>query len=244
MNDSTLFLSPFDLRIAKSTLQKFQSDLAKERTKHVPKFSFKKGSKKVQNGNSENPNSQPLPVPAAKTIVEFPVSKNSFVLKDRNEESIVINPGDVSRKDLLIMNLNKCHLMMQGNPTTVHMNNISNCKLAIGPISTSIMIHNSTESVFFLACQQLRIHTSEKDDFYIHVTSRAIIEDCSKLRFAPYTLTYPDIQEDYVKSGLDTEVNNWQLVNDFHWLSISEASPNWCQIPPQERMDWRDVQSN
>ena len=100
------------------------------------------------------------------------------------------------------------------------------------------MMHDSVNTVFSMACQQLRIHTSSKCDFYIHVTSRAIIEDCKELRFAPFTNKYSTLKDDFVQSGLDENSNNWDIVNDFNWLSNNEASPNWCILKEDQRVDW------
>lgn len=40
-------------------------------------------------------------------------------------------------------------------------------------------------------CVQLRIHDSQRVNFYVHVASGPIIEDCTGLRFAPSELGYP-----------------------------------------------------
>ena len=44
---------------------------------------------------------------------------------------------------------------------------------------------------------QLRVHVTVDSIFYLHVTSRAIIEDCSHVKFAPYAWTYPGIQDHF-----------------------------------------------
>ena len=38
---------------------------------------------------------------------------------------------------------------------------------------------------------------------FLQVTSRAIVEDCSGIQFAPYTWSYPGIDKDFQDSGLD-----------------------------------------
>ncbi|KAI6658519.1 Tubulin-specific chaperone C [Oopsacas minuta] len=239
MNDSILFLNPFDLRIAQSTIKKLQADLTKEREKYAPrkKFGFKSRQKQTQNGG-QVPKKEPSVV-AKISPAPLPASKNSFVLKDRKNENIIITPEEVFNKDLLILNLDNCTLYIHSIPATVHMTNITNSQISFGPVKTSIMIHDCVNTKFSLACQQLRIHTSVKCDFYIHVTSRAIIEDSSGLRFAPFTNTYPNLQDDYMISGLDEKLNNWAIVNDFNWLSNNEASPNWRIIQEDQRMAWK-----
>ena len=244
MNDSILFLNPFDLRISQSTLQKLQSDLSREREKYAPrkKFGFKSRPKKAENGTSELPKVEPIPPQKeAPTPASMPESKNSFILKDRKQETIVVDRDLVLNKDLLILNLDSCSLTIHSVPTTLLMTNVTNSTVSIGPLKTSIMIHDSINTKFSLACQQLRIHTSKQCDFYIHVTSRAIIEDSTELRFAPFNFLYPNIGEDYLISGLDRGTNNWEIVNDFNWLSSNEVSPNWSLIREEERIIWSDT---
>ncbi|EMP37461.1 Tubulin-specific chaperone C [Chelonia mydas] len=65
---------------------------------------------------------------------------------------------------------------------------------------------------------QLRTHRTRDARIYVQVTSRAMVEDCSGVRFAPYTWSYPGIEGDYESSGLDRGRNNWNLVDDFDWL--------------------------
>ena len=230
------------MRISQSTLQKLQSELSREREKYAPrkKFGFKSRQKKVENGASEV---QKAPVIAQRTqhIIPMPENKNAFILKDRKEEVIMLDCDAVFNKDLVILNLNSCTLTIHGSPSTLHMTNITNSTVSIGPLKSSIMIHDSTKSKFSLACQQLRIHTTKQCDFYIHVTSRAIMEDSTQLRFAPFSCTYPTIENDYLSSGLDRNTNNWEIVNDFNWLSSSEVSPNWCLISKEERIVWNGI---
>lgn len=48
---------------------------------------------------------------------------------------------------------------------------------------------------------QLRIHTTEACDLYVHTVSGPIIEDCDALRFAPYALRYAGLDGDMAVGG-------------------------------------------
>ncbi|CAI9592299.1 unnamed protein product, partial [Staurois parvus] len=113
---------------------------------------------------------------------------------------------------------------------------LSGCRVLCGPVSTSIFVDNCRDCLFAFPCQQLRTHTTRDSRFYLHVTSRAIIEDCTNLRFSPFTWSYPEILEDYRLSGLDRSRNNWDQVDDFNWLAMGVKSPNWSVIPEEERV--------
>jgi hypothetical protein len=39
------------------------------------------------------------------------------------------------------------------------------------------------------------MHTSKQMNIYLHVTSHPIIEDCDNIKFAPYTLSIPGLDE-------------------------------------------------
>ena len=92
-----------------------------------------------------------------------------------------------------------------------------------------------SDSVIATGCQQLRVHHTTNTDFYLHVTSRAIIEDSKNVRFAPYNVQYPLLSEHYAMSGLDLAVNNWYDVDDFNWLAMNTPSPNWRVLEEENR---------
>ena len=71
------------------------------------------------------------------------------------------------------------------------------------------------------------------------------ISDCSRVTFSPYNLDYPGVEADYVTSGLDRSRNNWQFVDDFNFLSMEAASPNWRILGDDERtISWaNDIDS-
>ncbi len=131
-------------------------------------------------------------------------------------------------------------------------------RVLCGPVSSSVFVDDCKDCVFVVACQQLRIHTTTHCTFYVHVTSRSIIEDCSLITFAPYSWTYPELNEQFKVrptiiicaynvnqsmqiSGLDQSVNNWRIVDDFNWLATSDPSPNWSILPDQDRTLFQGV---
>ena len=90
-------------------------------------------------------------------------------------------------------------------------------------------------AIIATGCQQLRVHHTENTDFYLHVTSRAIIEDTKEVRFAPYSVKYDGIEADFDSAGLDPSINNWSSVDDFNWLAMDTKSPNWKILEENKR---------
>ena len=70
-------------------------------------------------------------------------------------------------------------------------------RVLCGPVSSSVFVEDCKDCVFVVACQQLRVHSTTNSQFYLHVTSRAIIEDCQKVSFAPYSWNYPDLEQHF-----------------------------------------------
>ncbi len=60
-------------------------------------------------------------------------------------------------------------------------------------------MHGRVHLVVFvgLAVMQLRIHDTDGTDFYLHVTGKAIIENCNRIRVAPCTWTYAETASDF-----------------------------------------------
>uniref|UniRef100_A0A0K8TAQ4 C-CAP/cofactor C-like domain-containing protein n=1 Tax=Lygus hesperus TaxID=30085 RepID=A0A0K8TAQ4_LYGHE len=100
---------------------------------------------------------------------------------------------------------------------------------------TSVMVEHSVNGVFAFPCQQLRVHNTKSTDFHIHVTTRAIIEDTTGVRFGPYRYSYDGLDAHYEESGLDRDRNNWDDIDDFNWLVNNKQSPNWTKIPQEDQ---------
>jgi hypothetical protein len=106
-----------------------------------------------------------------------------------------------------------------------------------GPVATSVFVDDCVDCISYLACQQLRIHNTKHCNFYLHVTSRAIIEDSTQVGFAPYSWKYDNIELHFKTAGLDVSRNNWDLVDDFNWLASDKPSPNWHILKDNEKKE-------
>ncbi|KAG7222275.1 hypothetical protein INR49_027279 [Caranx melampygus] len=118
---------------------------------------------------------------------------------------------------------------------TLHLKHIDSCEILCGPVSSSVFVDQCKNSTLVFPCQQLRTHNTTDTQVYLHVTSRAIIEDCQGVSFAPFSWSYPTLEEDFSVSGLDRDRNNWNQVDDFNWLAAGTPSPNWTVIPEADR---------
>ena len=147
-----------------------------------------------------------------------------------------MNPTETTGKDVNLTDLTDCTVKLYGALLTLHVNKLQNCKIFCGPVSSSVFIDNCKDCVFVLACQQLRVHTTFDSNFYLHVTSNAIVEDCSRIGFAAFNWAYEELPKHLELAGLNDKENNWALVKDFNWLRTDVQSPNWSIIPEEDKI--------
>ena len=238
VTDSSIFLPSYDLRKGQTSVDKLQTSFQATQARVQPKkkFGFKGAKNRSKAADSVKPVEKLL---AATTLKDEPKleDKNTFTLKDKESEVLTVEGAKVAGRDLNISNLRNCRVEVKGGPSTLHMTNVKGSKLLFGPVATSVFIEGCEDSLVAVSCQQLRTHSARNCSIYLHTTSRAIIEDCSDLQFAPYTWSYPGLSDDYAATGLDQTINNWKEVGDFNWLATDAPSPNWSVLPEERRED-------
>lgn len=148
-----------------------------------------------------------------------------------------MNQSQVKNQDITLRDLQNCTVNIYGPPSALHMNKLTRCTVLCGPVSGAVFIEDCAKCNFVFPCHQLRVHSTTDSKFYLHVTSRAIVEDCSNVGFAPFNWEYENMQSDFKLAGLDPLENNWSLVNDFNWLKTDEPSPNWFIIREDQRVN-------
>ncbi|XP_070846790.1 tubulin-specific chaperone C [Chaetodon trifascialis] len=239
LNDSLLFLTQYNQRQAQAALLKLQTSLAETREEGLPKkkFAFRartKAKDKVSAPVSDTPApGGGTPADAGGTEVDGAAAQCGFSNMDNMH--LTKTAEEIERQDVLLTHLTNCKVRLMGSPSTVHMKHIDSCEILCGPVSSSVFIDQCRNSTLALPCQQLRTHNTTDTQVYLHVTSRAIIEDCRGVSFAPFSWSYPTLEEDFTVSGLDRDQNNWSQVDDFNWLTTETPSPNWTVIPEEDR---------
>jgi hypothetical protein len=226
-----MFLPPYDVRQSQEVLSNLQNRIQEKREKLYPKkkfaFSSKKKSTKQENKKEA--------VKMMSSLDDHAVQLSDCTIQNKCRDCIEIADSALMKKDVGLFDSSFCTFRLFGTPSTVHIRNLVDCVIMCGPVSSSIFVSDCKNCTFVIACQQLRTHSTTKSKFYLHVTSRAIIEDCSQLEFAPYTLRYKKLEDHFASSGLDKLKNNWNDVDDFNWLATDVHSPNWGIISEEKR---------
>lgn len=235
---SSSFLTNYTVRRSMKTIEELEVKIKELEAELLPKkkFGFKARKTKVFEKVDKKPDDKKEDEVDASVNQRISFASRSIGFSDKTNESLKLDREAMSKQDLELINLENCTIHLLGNPSTTHISNASGCTILSGPISTSVFVENCKECVFVIACQQLRIHATTNCKFYIHVTSKAIIEDSSNVEFAPYNLKYKGITKDFESSGLKVSVNNWNLIDDFNWLAIDVVSPNWKVIGEDDRV--------
>lgn len=239
---STMFLPSYEIRTSLESFHDLEARIKNKRDTLLPKkkFAFKGKKKSALFVDSNKEMADVIDGSLKKVSTEMP-QEIACGFKNHVGEILEMQNNEICDKDVILSKLKECTVKICGVPSTVHMDNLQNCKVFIGPVSTSIFIDNCSGSTFIVACQQLRVHTTSDCSFYLHVTSRGIIEDCTKLKFAPFKWSYHGIDEHYRHAGLNREINNWDDIGDFNWLASNKKSPNWCILDLASRVEVWDA---
>ncbi len=233
VTDSSMFVTSYDMQKAQESMASLMTAIQATREKLIPKKKFAFKSKKKTEIKAK-------PALHPTDVTDGPQKPSVVVTSEKlfenvNGKDLEKRGADINRKDISLVNLVDCTIKLYGTPSTLHLSNMVGCTVLSGPVSTSIFIDKCVNCTFVVPCQQLRCHSTVDSHFYLHVTSRAIIEDCKGLCFAPYTWDYDEIEEHYAMSGLDKMRNNWNDVDDFNWLASDVHSPNWCILEDVKR---------
>lgn len=239
LNDSIVFLTQYQLRQAQAALQKLQSSLAETREEALPKkkFAFRARTKapdKVAAAASDTV-SPDARTPADTVKVDGAAASEQCGFSHMSDECLTKTSEEIHKQDVLLTHLTNCKVRLVGSPSTLHLKHIDRCEILCGPVSSSVFVDHCKDSTLAFPCQQLRTHNTSDTQVYLHVTSRAIIEDCHGVCFAPFSWSYPSLEEDFSVSRLDRDRNNWSQVDDFNWLAAGTPSPNWTVIPEANR---------
>ncbi|XP_076063646.1 tubulin-specific chaperone C-like [Oratosquilla oratoria] len=244
LNESSMFLAAFKIKKAQEDVTDLNKIVQSKMEEIQPKKRFGFRSKKnTEKGAAEIkkrlPKEEVDGKDSNKSALDKILERQFFGFNNEVGKHLTKSAEEVNNRQLNLVNLRDCRVEALGNPASLQIASLVDCTVILGPASRSAFIKECHNCTFVLACQQVRIHDTKNSNFYLHVTGAAIIENCSKVRFAPYTLNYDLLSEHFALSGLNQSVNYWDKIEDFKWLNENEASPNWSVLKEKERVfDW------
>ena len=111
---------------------------------------------------------------------------------------------------------------------------VDNCKgtiFNIGPIKGSIFFRDCSNCTISVACSQFRCRDLSDSTIYLFAQNDPIIESSSNLKFAPYNLAYPKLDEHVAAVGFNPAANKWELIFDF---TERDEGKNFNLLDPAE----------
>ncbi|XP_034100122.1 tubulin-specific chaperone C [Drosophila albomicans] len=233
LTTSTMFLSDFKIKSCQHMLNALTSASDEARQRLLPKKKFGFSGKKLAVKQQQKPLQ-----PKVDVVDKSPAKSFNWTIANESNAHIVLHGAQVNGLDITISNVHKCFIELQGHPGSVQISNASQCTLLCGPVARSFFAEQLERCTVAIACQQLRLHSSHATRIYLHVTCRAIIEDCRRIDIDVYNYDYPELEADYAASGLNKSQNNYTDVADFNWLSPDVASPNWTLLKDHAAPNW------
>jgi tubulin-specific chaperone C len=249
--DNTPFIPQYEIRKAQEHLTKLKRLSQEKREEIFPKKKF--GFKSKQKITTLETTIQTTSDQNEKQSILTEIEKNSIGTNDKDSTcsirnidgmNIIKHGNEINSIDIGIIDVKNSCIQLLGYPSVLHATNIENSTILCGPVSGSAFFNNLKNVKLIICCHQLRIHESYNSDFYVHLGSRAIIENCSNVRFAPYSWSYPELTNHFIKSGHNPDQSNWTCIDDFNFLKINEKSPNWRFLDETERLSWQTNEQN
>ncbi|XP_067624665.1 tubulin-specific chaperone C [Eurosta solidaginis] len=246
LTNSTMFLTDFKIKACQNALNELNGNCEELRLRLIPKKKFGFSGKKVAPKVIVNPrvvglaaDKVDMPEKTAKAISSSTAFE--WTLANRENEYICLEGDALNGKDITISNLRDCFVELRGHAGSVQISHAIDCTFLCGPIARSLFAENCERITLALACQQLRLHSSNICRIYLHVTCRAIIEDCTNIEISEYNYKYDDMDADFQQAGLDKTQNNYKDIADFNWLSPDVPSPNWRLVKDAPAPAWNEL---
>mmetsp|Transcript_9223 Transcript_9223/g.12216 ORF Transcript_9223/g.12216 Transcript_9223/m.12216 type:complete len:424 (-) Transcript_9223:115-1386(-) len=155
-----------------------------------------------------------------------------------NEQIIITDDqsSQTAQQDFMVKDLTGCIIALLKPFGCLRLENLQRCKLFCGPVSGSVYVEGCTSSVIMVAPRQVRIHNTSDCHFYTHPASGPIIEDCTRLQFAKYTMRYDGWERHMQIAQICKDISNWSSIKDFKWHKIQQ-SPNWSILREEDYLD-------
>lgn len=240
LSTSTRFLPDSVVKRNQHTIAELRASLDAVRVQLLPKKKFGFRAARAAAVTADVPATTAAVVDGTDCAATSAVCHIDWTVLKRHRAEIRLDDEQVNGKDISLSSLTNCLVQICGHPGSLQLSDVHDCLVLCGPVARSVFADNCQRSVLALGgCQQLRLHSSAQLQVYMHVTSRAIVEDCHDVAVAECTWTYPGADVDFAKAGLTAESNNWRDVADFNWLAADRPSPNWHALPEEQwERDW------
>lgn len=182
VSENSSSIPSYELLKAQSNIEKLRTKILKLEQSLRPqkKFKFTKKKDSEETKQASQPKARNEPSSLKDTKVAVPT------LSELCDQDITLEPSDTTNQDLWFDKLTKARVTIRGVPTALHLTHLNNCTIIGGPVLTSVFLENCRNCTLVVGCHQLRIHKTHECNFYLHVSSHPVVEECSECNFSPY----------------------------------------------------------
>lgn len=156
LHQSKMFLKVFDIRRAQEELQTLETDASELEMKILPrkKFGFKnrRALKKPTLEKSHDVADGVKDLKITESIVNGGAKQNNklssklgdsaCMILGKVDERLRLDAENVNKNDILLSDLTRCTVKIYGAPSTLHMVNLVDCTVLVGPVSSSVFAHD------------------------------------------------------------------------------------------------------
>ncbi|ETK72721.1 hypothetical protein L915_20227 [Phytophthora nicotianae] len=168
---------------------------------------------------------------AAWRLYEFELT---YTFRNKKNETLMKLPGQIEGQPFDISDLEGSTIMLLDHINQVQIDNLSNCRVFVGPSSESVFVRNCTNCVFTIACKQLRTRDCSGCSIYLYSLTDPIIETSQQMAFAPFNGAYCGIERNFTDARLEPTNNHWSQVYDFN--DPDKTGANWRILKQEEEV--------
>ena len=254
LNDATVALPGFDVRKAQASIDRLTAEAQEARARLCParKFTFqcrakREAAKKLKVATAATTSVSAVRVGGGDSAVgdkgprRASFDEDEHTIEGKTGEIIVVGAEAVRggaagvAGSIRLLNLRNCAVLVAASTRAIRVDGLFGCLvITVHPVDGSVLLHDCSGCTFLLASRQIRIHRSHACDYYLSVSSRPIIEHCTRLRFAPLDVGSIDAA-DSSRTTVPVEPSQlsaaaappepaamandmWRHVDDFGWL--------------------------
>jgi len=129
---------------------------------------------------------------AAARLSRLQAQVGNLALENLTNDRVLLGPGSCGGKDLSLENLSGCIVMVLDQLGAVRMRNITECRVWLGAVQSSVLIYGCERCAITAAARQVRIHDAHRSAFHLFSVSPPVIERSEHILFAPFDLAYPE----------------------------------------------------
>jgi len=154
-----------------------------------------------------------------------------FTFKNVCGETLIKGSGDIEGEGFTISDAKGCEIRLMDFSDQVLIDNVTECKILIGPSCGSVFIRHAKNCVFFIACKQFRSRDCSDCTISLYSKTEPVVETSSGMRFYPYSAYYAGQTDHFAKAKLVPDTNHWCNVFDFNKDDNTIPEPHWSLVP-------------